>query len=99
MPLTTGSLTAARSPNSSAKPIWCLMRGRSTAPRSAEDTLVTLSTCPPMRTNTLPIDCSLLYLMARFRSLRIAPGSAILVAGAYHSVGSGSCRLASGMTE
>jgi hypothetical protein len=62
MPLTTGSLTAARFPNSSAKPIWCLVRGRSTAPRGAKDTLVTLSTSRPVRTNTLLI--SLLPLAA-----------------------------------
>jgi hypothetical protein len=67
MPLTTGSLTAARSPNSSARPIWCLVRGRSTPPRRAEDTLATLSPCRPMWTNTLHFDCSL-------RSLRIALG-------------------------
>ena len=98
MPLTTGSLTAARSPNSSAKPIWCLVRGRSTAPRRAEDTLVTLPTCRPVRTNTL----NLIAASVGNRALRSEPGwrsRAILVAAAHHSVGSGLCGLASGTTE
>src|SRR5512133_226550 len=53
IPLTTGSLTAARSPSSSARPIWCLVRGRITPPRGAEDTLLTLSTRRPLWTNNL----------------------------------------------
>ncbi len=53
MPLISGSLTAARTPSSSARPIWCLVRGRITPPRRAVDTLVTLSSRRLVRTNTL----------------------------------------------
>ena len=52
MPLISGSLTAARTPSSSARPIWCLVRGRITPPRRAVDTHVTLSSRLPVRTNT-----------------------------------------------
>src|SRR5215216_6635490 len=57
MPLTTESGIAAVFPSSSFKPIWCLVRGRITPPRRAEDTLVTLSTPRLLRINTLLFDC------------------------------------------
>jgi hypothetical protein len=75
MPLTTESLTATRFPNSSAKPISCLVRGRSTAPRGAKDTLVTLSTLRPARTNTSGL---LLHSLRSLRAYRAAEAAAVV---------------------
>jgi len=78
MPLISGSLTAARTPSSSARPIWCLVRGRITPPRRAIDTLVTLSR---LIASLVCIAClaKLALFDGSLRSLRCSRGAAVFV--------------------